>query len=58
MRGLYRYRTTEERWWACVEEDGGGRVNIVRDRYEQMSLMPPFDELPLERDNPKKTKQS
>lgn len=48
MRGLYRYETAQDRWWVCVEEDGGGRVNMMRDRYEQKELEPPFLELPLE----------
>lgn len=57
MRGLFRYRTTGERWWACVEDDDGGRVNIVRSRYERMDILPPFEQLPLEEDSTKQSKR-
>jgi hypothetical protein len=59
MRGLFRYQTTSDRWWACVEDDNNGeRVNIVRGRYEQMKLQPPFDDLPIENDGSKQSKRS
>ena len=58
MRGLFRYLTASDRWWVCVEDDDGGRVHIVRSRYERMAIKPPFEQLPLEEDNPKQTKQS
>ena len=48
MRGLFRYQTASDRWWACVEDDAGERVNIVRRRYEQMNIRPPFEALPIE----------
>jgi hypothetical protein len=48
MRGLYKYRTAAERWWACAEAVDGVRVNIVRGRYELMRIDPPFEQLPLE----------
>lgn len=58
MRGLFRYQTASDRWWACVEDDNGERVNIVRSRYEQMNLTPPFEALPIEDDGSKKSKRS
>ena len=51
MRGLFRYETASDRWWACVEDDAGVRVNIVRSRYEQMNIQPPFGALPIEEKN-------
>lgn len=48
LRGLYRYETAPGRWWATVEEAGGRRVNIIQRRYEEMAVMPPFWELPVE----------
>ncbi len=58
MRGLFRYQTATDRWWACVEDDNGERVNIVRSRYEQMNLTPPFEDLPIEDKDSKKSKRS
>ena len=58
MRGLFRYQTASDRWWACVQDDAGERVNIVRSRYEQMKIEPPFDTLPLEDNGAKKSKRS
>jgi len=59
MRGLYRYQTASDRWWACVEDDKGVRVNIVRSRYEQMNIAPPFEALPIEDNNgAKKSKRN
>ena len=58
MRGLFRYQTASDRWWACVEDDNGERVNIVRNRYEQMKLEPPFEALPIEENGSKKSKRS
>jgi hypothetical protein len=58
MRGLFRYQTASDRWWACVRDDKGERVNIVRSRYEQMKLEPPFDDLPVEDNGSKKSKSS
>ncbi|HYD72074.1 MAG TPA: hypothetical protein VEF55_02985 [Candidatus Binatia bacterium] len=59
MRGLFRYQTAKDRWWATVEDDNGARVNMMRNRYEQMRLEPPFDTLPIEdRDGSKKSKHS
>ncbi len=59
MRGLFRYQTASDRWWACVEDDKGERVNIVRSRYERMSIEPPFETLPVEDSNgAKKSKHS
>jgi hypothetical protein len=58
MRGLFRYQTATDRWWACVESDNGERVNIVRSRYEQMKLAPPFEALPIENDGSKQSKRS
>ena len=59
MRGLFRYQTASDRWWACVEDDNGERVNIVRSRYEQMKLAPPFEVLPIEeKDGSKKSNRS
>ena len=46
-RGLYRYETAPGRWWACVEDDDA-RVNIIRERYEQMQIEPEFWRLPVE----------
>lgn len=48
MRGLYRFETAPGRWWACAEEENGQRVNIIRERYEQMKLTPEFWSLPVE----------
>jgi hypothetical protein len=48
MRGLYRYETAVGRWWACAEDEDGARVNIIRERYEQMRLEPEFWLLPIE----------
>jgi hypothetical protein len=48
MRGLYRYETVPGRWWACAEDGEGGRVNIVRERYERMGIEPEFWSLPVE----------
>lgn len=53
-RGLYRYETAPGRWWATVEEADGQRVNIIQRRYEDMSLSPPFWELPVGDGNGKK----
>ncbi len=50
MRGLYRYQTGADRWWACAEDDDGARVHIERSRYEAMDIKPPFDRLPVEAD--------
>jgi hypothetical protein len=58
MRGLYRYQTARDRWWACFEDDSGSRVNVVRSRYEQMKIQPPFDALPIEGDGAKKTQRA
>ena len=58
MRGLFRYQTASDRWWATVEDDKGERVNIVRSRYEQMKLKPPFEELPIEGNGSKKSQRS
>lgn len=58
MRGLFRYQTATDRWWACVEGDDGERVNIVRSRYERMNIEPPFDKLPVEGNGTKKSKRS
>ena len=58
MRGLFRYQTASDRWWACVEGDNGERVNIVRNRYEQMKLEPPFKDLPIENNGSKQSKRS
>jgi hypothetical protein len=58
MRGLFRYQTGTDRWWACVEDDAGERVNIVRGRYEQMKIEPAFDMLPIEDNGAKKSKRS
>jgi hypothetical protein len=58
MRGLFRYQTARDRWWASVEGEKGERVNIVRSRYEQMKIQPPFDELPIEDNGAKKSKRS
>ena len=33
-------------------------MNIVRSRYEQMKIEPPFDALPLEDNGAKKSKRS
>lgn len=57
MRGLYRYNTGGDRWWACVEDDGQ-RVNIVRRRYEEMNLQPPFEQLPIEENGATKPKRT
>lgn len=56
MRGLYRYQSGKDRWWACAE-DKGERVHIERKRYEAMSIQPPFNELPVESDDSDKTKR-
>lgn len=48
MRGVLRYETAPGRWWACAEEKNGARVNIIRERYEQMLLEPDFWTLPVE----------
>ncbi len=58
MRGLFRYQTASDRWWVCVEDANGERVNIVRSRYEQMKLKPSFDALPVEENGSKKSKRS
>jgi hypothetical protein len=58
MRGLFRYQTASDRWWACVEDADGTRVNIVRSRYEQMKLEPPFKDLPIENNGSKQSKRS
>lgn len=50
MRGLYRYETSKNRWWACAEEADGARVHIERRRYEDMGIHPPFEHLPIETD--------
>jgi hypothetical protein len=57
MRGLFRYQTATDRWWACVEDDNGERVNIVRSRYEQKKIDPPFETLPIEEDGSKRAKR-
>jgi hypothetical protein len=56
MRGLYRYQTARDRWWACFEDDSGNLVNVVRSRYEQMKIQPSFDALPIEDDGAKKSR--
>lgn len=48
MRGLYRYETARGRWWVCAEGEAGERVNIIRERYEQMGLAPDFWSLPIQ----------
>jgi hypothetical protein len=48
LRGLHRYETAPGRWWACAEGDNGQRVNMMRDRYEQKAIQPPFWQLPVE----------
>lgn len=53
MRGLYRYESGKDRWWACAEDENGDRVHIERRRYEQMGVQPPFDQLPAENDGSK-----
>ena len=58
MRGLFRYQTASDRWWACVEDDQGERVNIVRSRYEQMKIQPAFEQLPIEGNDSKKSQRS
>jgi hypothetical protein len=47
LRGIYRYETAPGRWWACAEGDNGQRVNMMRDRYEQKAIEPPW-QLPVE----------
>lgn len=46
-RGLFRFEAGPNLWWACVQEDDGGRVNVQRRRYEDMAIEPPFEELPI-----------
>ncbi len=48
LRGLYRYETAPGLWWACAEGDNGQRVNMMRDRYEQRAIQPPFWQLPVD----------
>jgi hypothetical protein len=52
MRGLYRYETAPDRWWACADDFlHGVRVHIERIRYERMGIKPPFLELPVQSTN-------
>lgn len=48
MHGLFRYETAQGRWWACAQDEQGGRVHIIRERYEHMQLEPEFLALPIE----------
>lgn len=50
MHGLFRYETAQGRWWACAQDEQGGRVHIIRERYEQMALDPDSWRLPVEDD--------
>jgi hypothetical protein len=50
VRGLYRYESGKDRWWACAEDDKGERVHIERSRYEAMGVQPSFQQLPAEND--------
>jgi hypothetical protein len=54
MRGLYRYETVPGRWWACVEDENGQRVNTIQRRYEEMRIEPHFWRLPGPTSNGKK----
>ena len=57
LRGLYRYETAPDRWWACAEDENGQRVNMVRRNYEQRGIQPPFLDLPIQSNGSgKKTK--
>jgi hypothetical protein len=48
VRGLFRYETAADHWWACAEDHDGKRVNFTRERYVLTAIEPPFQDLPIE----------